>query len=395
MKSILVLSLLAFMLWGSGCAVQNQLSIIPSDSSIDRNQALNQALNQDPTRSPLPTASPEPIITQVTLGAVGDILVHNRVYEDAKLPNGGYSFNKMFTQVKDMLHKPEIVIANQESITGGTEMGLSSYPMFNSPHEIGDALLNAGVNFITMANNHTMDKKEKGILSAIAYWDKIGMPHTGAFKSQEDRNRIRTVTKNEITFAFLAYTYGTNGIPVPEDKPYLVNISQEDLMRQDIKRAKGLGDVVVVSMHWGIEYQTMPNAEQLRLANLLAEMGADIIVGTHPHVLQPFAWIQRMDGHKTFVMYSLGNFLSAQDELLQLIGGMGEVTVVKTKNGDNSSIELIHPAFIPTYMYYKKYHDFQMIPMAHLDDQHLANAKQELDKIKIHLRKFIPDLIYP
>jgi poly-gamma-glutamate synthesis protein (capsule biosynthesis protein) len=311
------------------------------------------------------------------------------------MPNGGYSFNKMFTHVKDMLQKPEIVIANQESMTGGTELGLSSYPIFNSPHEIGDAILDAGVNFITMANNHTMDKKEKGILSAIAYWDKIGMPHTGAFKSQEDRDLIRTVTKNEITFAFLAYTYGTNGIPVPEDKPYLVNVIQEDLMRQDIKRAKGLGDVVVVSMHWGIEYQTMPNAEQLCLAKLLAEMGADIIVGSHPHVLQPFAWIQRMDGHKTFVMYSLGNFLSAQDELLQLIGGMGEVTVIKTKNGDNSSIELIHPAFIPTYMYYKKYNDFQIIPMAQLDDQHLVKAKQELEKIKIHLRKFIPDLMYP
>jgi poly-gamma-glutamate synthesis protein (capsule biosynthesis protein) len=391
MRSILVLILLAFMLWGSGCTVQNQLSIIPNDLSTDR----SQALNQDPTRSPLPTASPEPIITQVTLGAVGDILVHNRIYEDAKMPNGGYSFNKMFTQVKDMLQKPEIVIANQESMTGGTELGLSSYPIFNSPHEIGDAVLDAGVNFITMANNHTMDKKEKGILSAIAYWDKIGMPHTGAFKSQEDRDLIRTVTKNEITFAFLAYTYGTNGIPVPEDKPYLVNVIQEDLMRQDIKRAKGLGDVVVVSMHWGIEYQTMPNAEQLRLAKLLAEMGADIIVGSHPHVLQPFAWIQRMDGHKTFVMYSLGNFLSAQDELLQLIGGMGEVTVIKTKNGDNSSIELIHPAFIPTYMYYKKYNDFQIIPMAQLDDQHLVKAKQELEKIKIHLRKFIPDLMYP
>jgi poly-gamma-glutamate synthesis protein (capsule biosynthesis protein) len=389
MRGLLVLTLLAFVLWGSGCKVQKQLSITPRDLSTDQ----RQAINHDPTRSPVPTASPEPRITQVTLGAVGDIILHNRVYEDAKLPNGGYSFNKMFTLVKDMLHKPEIVIANQESITGGTELGLSSFPIFNSPHEIGDALLDAGVNFITMANNHTMDKREKGILSAIAYWDKIGMEHNGAYKSQEDRDLIRTMTKNEITFAFLAYTYGTNGIPVPEDKPYLVNIAQEDLMRQDIQRAKGLGDVVVVSMHWGIEYQAMPSTEQLRLANLLAEMGADIVVGTHPHVLQPFAWIQRMDGHKTFVMYSLGNFLSAQNELLHLIGGMGEITVVKTKNGEKSSIDLIHPAFIPTYVYYKQYNDFQIIPMAQLDDQ--LNAKQELEKIKIHLRKFIPDLMYP
>jgi poly-gamma-glutamate capsule biosynthesis protein CapA/YwtB (metallophosphatase superfamily) len=391
MKSIIVLSLMALLLWGSGCTVQNNLLILPSIQPPDK----NQELNIEPSIAPLPSASPEPIVTQVTLGAIGDILLHNRVYEDAKKPDGSYSFNKMFTLVKDILHKPDIVVANQESMTGGTELGLSSYPMFNSPHEIGDALKDAGVNFITMANNHTMDKQEKGILSAIAYWDKIGMPHTGAYKSQADRDTIRTVTKNEITFALLAYTYGTNGIPAPTDKPYLVNLIQEDLMRNDIERAKKLGDVVVVSMHWGIEYQTVPNAEQLRLANLLADFGADIVIGTHPHVLQPFAWIQRADGHKTFVMYSLGNFLSAQSELLQWIGGIGEITVVKTKDGEKSSIELIQPAFTATFMYSKKYHNYQIIPMAQLDDLHLANAKQELEKTKAHMRKFIPDMLYP
>jgi poly-gamma-glutamate capsule biosynthesis protein CapA/YwtB (metallophosphatase superfamily) len=391
MKSIIVLSLMAFILWGSGCTEQNKLSIIPSVPFTDN----SQALNEEPSSTPLPTASSEPIITQVTLGAIGDILIHNRVYEEAKKPDGSYSFNKMFTLVNDILHKPDIVVANQESMTGGTELGLSSYPMFNSPHEIGDALKEAGVDFVTMANNHTMDKKEKGILSAITYWDKIGMPHTGAYKSQADRDTIRTMTKNEITFAFLAYTYGTNGIPVPTDKPYLVNLIQEDLMKKDIERAKKLGDVVVVAMHWGIENQTVPNAEQLRLANLLADFGADIVIGTHPHVLQPFAWIQRADGHKTLVMYSLGNFLSAQSELLQWIGGMGEITIVKTKDGEKSSIELIQPAFTTTYTYSKKYHDFQIIPMAQLDNQHLAKAKQQLEKTKAHMRKFIPDLLYP
>jgi poly-gamma-glutamate capsule biosynthesis protein CapA/YwtB (metallophosphatase superfamily) len=391
MKSIIVLSLMAILVWGSGCTQQNKFLIIPSVQPADKSKELNLA----PSIAPLPSASPEPIVTQATLGAIGDILVHNRVYEDAKKPDGSYDFNKMFTLVKDILHKPDIVVANQESMTGGTELGLSSYPMFNSPHEIGDALKEAGVDFITMANNHTMDKKEKGILSAIAYWDKIGMPHTGAFKSQADRDTIRTITQNEITFAFLAYTYGTNGIPVPSDKPYLVNLNQEDLMKKDIEQAKKLGDVVVVSMHWGIEYQTVPNAEQLRLANLLAEYGADIVIGTHPHVLQPFAWIQRADGHKTFVMYSLGNFLSAQSELLQWIGGIGEITVVKTKDGEKSSIELVQPAFTTTFMYSKKYHDYQIIPMAQLDDQHLANAKQQLEKTKVHMRKFIPDMLYP
>lgn len=385
MKNLFVLSFISLLIWGSGCTEQNKSNLQPTGAIND--------LTQNPT--PLPTASPLPIVTQVTLGAIGDILLHNKVYEDAKKADGTYSFNKMFTLVKDILHKPDILAANQESMTGGTELGLSSYPTFNSPHEIGDALQDAGVDFVTMANNHTMDKKEKGILSAIAYWDKIGMAHTGAYQSQADRDKIRTMTKNDITFAFLAYTYGTNGIPIPEDKPYLVNLIQEDLMKKDIERAKKLGDVVVVSMHWGIEYQTVPNAEQMRLAKLLADWGVDIVIGTHPHVLQPFAWIERADGHKTFVMYSLGNFLSAQSELLQWIGGMGEITVVKTQDGAKSSIELIQPAFTPTFTYSKKYENFQIIPMAQLDDQHLAKARQELDKIKAHMRKFIPDLLYP
>lgn len=391
MKSLFVLIFISLMIWGSGCTEQNKISLTPTIQLTDK----IESLAQDQTPPALPTATPMPIVTQVTLGAIGDILLHNRVYEDAKKADGTYSFNKMFTQVKNIMQKPDILVANQESMTGGTELGLSSYPLFNSPHEIGDALKDAGVNFITMANNHAMDKKEKGILSAIAYWDKIGMAHTGAYKSQADRDQIRTMTQNDITFAFLAYTYGTNGIPVPKDKPYLVNIIQEDLMKKDIERAKKLGDVVVVSMHWGIEYQTLPNAEQQRLAHLLADWGVDIVIGTHPHVLQPFAWIQREDGHKTFVMYSLGNFLSAQSELLQWIGGMGEITVVKTQDGAKSSMELIRPAFTPSFMYSKNYHDYQIIPMAQVDDQHLAKAKQELDKIKVHMRKFIPDLLYP
>ncbi|MEX2462321.1 MAG: CapA family protein [Paenibacillaceae bacterium] len=391
MKKIIALTWLSLLIWGSGCTEQNKISSTPHVEHADKSESFNQTFSS----IPLPTASSVPIVTQVTIGAIGDILLHNRVYEDAEKPDGTYSFHIMFKQVKDILLKPDILVANQESMTGGTELGLSSYPMFNSPHEIGDALQDAGVDFVTMANNHTMDKKEKGILSAIAYWDKIGMAHTGAYKSQADRDQIRTMTKNDITFAFLAYTYGTNGIPVPEDKSYLVNLIKEDLMKQDIGRAKKLGDIVVVSMHWGIENQTEPNAEQLRLAKLLADWGVDIVIGTHPHVLQPFAWIQRVDGHKTFVMYSLGNFLSAQSELLQWIGGMGAITVVKIQDGDRFSIELKSPAFTPTFNYSKKYHDYQVIPMVHLDDQHLTNAKQQLDKTKTHMKKFIPDLLYP
>jgi poly-gamma-glutamate capsule biosynthesis protein CapA/YwtB (metallophosphatase superfamily) len=386
---------LVFLIWISGCSLESKLLIPPPTQP---NQIAEIVQKQEEAQiTPLPSVPfvQEPVVTRVTLAAVGDILLHNRVYEDAVKPDGTYDFNKMFLHVKELMRQSEIVVANQESITAGKALGLASYPVFNSPYEIGDALKNSGVNLITMANNHTMDKKEAGILSAIAYWDKIGMTYTGAFKSQADRDRIRTITKNDITFAFLAYTYGTNGISVPAGKPYLVNLSREEVMKRDIESAKSKGDVVVVSMHWGIEYQTLPNAEQKRLANLLSAWGADIVIGTHPHVLQPFEWIKSAGGHRTLVMYSLGNFLSAQSEVIQLIGGIGEITVVKTKKGDQSSIELINPAFIPTYNYSKRYHDYQIFPMKHLQDKYLNKAAQQLDKIKIHMRKYIPELLYP
>jgi poly-gamma-glutamate capsule biosynthesis protein CapA/YwtB (metallophosphatase superfamily) len=390
------ITFIAMIILFSSCAIPHQ-PLVSTPVQPTKNQEIAPLKQVISKVTPIPSVHSiqEPEVTRVTIGAVGDILLHNRVYEDALKPDGTYDFNKMFLKVKEFMHHPEIVVANQESITGGKELGLASYPHFNSPHEIGDALKSAGVNLITMANNHALDMKEPGILSAIAYWDKIGMAYTGAFKSQEDRDRIRTITKNKITFAFLAYTYGTNGIEVPNGKSYLVNLSQEDLMKKDIELAKSKGDVVVVSMHWGIEYQTVPNVEQTRVAKLLAEWGADIIIGTHPHVLQPFAWIETAGGHRTFVMYSLGNFLSAQSELIQLIGGIGEITVVKTNRGDQSSIKLINPTFIATYNYSKRYHAYEIIPMKNMEAKYLEKAARQLENIQIHMRKYIPELMYP
>jgi len=344
-----------------------------------------------PTKTPAPT----PLVTKATLAGIGDILVHDTVYKDALQKDGTYNFKPMFAAVRQLLEMPDIVVANEESTIGGVALGLSGYPRFNSPFTVGDALQYAGVDFITMANNHALDKGEIGIDHAIAYWDKIGMPHTGVFTSAADRDRIRTRTKNNITFAFLAYTYGTNGISVPAGKPYLVNLMQLDLIRKDISAAKKLADVVVVSLHWGIEYETMPNEQQLSVAQSIANMGADIIIGNHPHVLQPFAWVTRTDGKKTFVMYSLGNFLSAQIGLTQLIGGIGQITVLKTTMNGNTDIRLENPNFIPTYMYYKNFKNFKILPLDQVDEQQLKDSKKTLSDIEKHMKINMPELAFP
>jgi len=334
----------------------------------------------------------EPVVSTVTLGAIGDVLIHRPIYREAEQPDGTYDFSPIFQEVVGTMRKPELLIANEETMIGGKEIGLSTYPRFNSPHEVGDALQEAGVDFVTLANNHTLDRGEKAIQSALKYWDKLRLPYAGAYKNQEDQAEIRTVSRNGISFAVLAYTYGTNGIPVPAGKDYLVNLIDADAISADVERAKELADVVVVAMHWGKEYEDRPNAEQQTLAKQLADMGVDVIIGNHPHVLQPPAWVEGQDGHRTFVFYSLGNFISSQEGTKKRIGGIGFVDVVKTTAGGRTAIEIVNPAFMPTYTYYKNWKDYRIVPMELATADELNQAKQQFKSTMSHMRSDVPDL---
>jgi poly-gamma-glutamate capsule biosynthesis protein CapA/YwtB (metallophosphatase superfamily) len=298
-----------------------------------------------------------------SIAAIGDILLHDRVYEDAQ-SGSKFDFSPMFAPVKDMLADPDFLIANQESTPGGSEIGLSSYPLFNSPKEIVKSLQDAGVDAVTTANNHSLDQGEEGLLSAIDYYEKISMPYVGAFKSQEDKEKIRTFNVNGIKFALLSYTYGTNGIPVPEGKDYLVNLLDEKKMIAEIKKAKTLDiDLVVMSLHWGNEYQRFPTDEQQRLAEVLTENGADIIFGHHPHVLQPIQTYKTSDGRDAVVIYSLGNFLSGQKDDFKDIGGMATVLVEKKLNPAGAVISYPSIEFHPTFVAENNYKNYRIYPL--------------------------------
>lgn len=339
--------------------------------------------NLQPLQPKQHTRTMETITTSATFSAIGDVLIHDTVYNKAYVGEKKYNFMPMFAQVKDLLSSSDLTIANEESMIGGTGLGLSSYPMFNSPFEIGDALKECGIDLVTIANNHSLDKRETGILKATEHWDQIGMPYTGAFRSQEDHDIIRVIDKNGITFSFLAYTYGTNGMVVPQGKDYLVNLINPEKMKKDIQEAKGKSDVVVVSMHFGEEYHREPSDEQKKLVQQLAEDGADIIIGHHPHVLQPVSWITRGNGEKVFVAYSLGNFISGQKWDYKDIGGMVRVTVEKTVVGDKKKIQLKDPAFVPTWVD-GSYH---VIPLSQVKEK---NSYYEA--IQKHMRSLLPDL---
>lgn len=321
--------------------------------------------------------------SSLTLAAIGDILIHDRVYEKA-VEAGKYNFNPMLQNVQNQLQDADITIANQETVIGGTSIGLSSYPTFNSPTEVGDALKKGGVDIVSMANNHTLDRGEKAIQNAIQHWKKIDILYTGSYLSKEDRNQIRTMERNGITLAFLSYTYGTNGIRPPANKPYLVNYIDKNMMKQDIQNAKKQADGVVVSVHFGTEYERYPNDTQLELSSFLAEAGADLILGHHPHVLQPLEWIETKDKRNVLVAYSLGNFWSGQKGDYKDIGGILGVVFTKEQFRGKTTFSITSPSFTPTFVD-QNYHVHP-----------LKEAKPErLEEINDHMKKWIPSLKVP
>ncbi|HWL25845.1 MAG TPA: CapA family protein [Ureibacillus sp.] len=341
----------------------------------------------------------EPEIYTASVSAIGDILIHNAVYEDANIAPNEYDFSKMFELVKPLLESTDLTIANSESIIGGQEIGLSSYPQFNSPYEVGDVLKDVGVDVVTMANNHTLDRGEQAIINATNYWDKLGITYVGAATSQKEADIIKTMTINNIVFSFLSYTYGTNGLKTPEGKEYLVNYIDEEKMIEDISEARKMSDVVIVNLHNGNEYARMFNEEQERIVQLASDYGADIVFGHHPHVLQPAKWYTGVNGNKTFVIHSLGNFISAQDKLYRQIGAIIQLDITKTisydkKNNEIISIDITNPALIPTYVRFSNWKNFKIIPMYQLNKDDLNDHQELYEEIKSHMSQFVPEIQY-
>ncbi|WP_161524810.1 CapA family protein [Alteribacter lacisalsi] len=315
-----------------------------------------------------------PVITDVRIGAVGDVLLHARVYDDAETEDGGYDFLPMLEEIEPYIQELDFVMANQESMPGGTDIGLSTYPLFNSPRQIATDLQTVGFDFLSLANNHSLDAGLEGIYSSIDHLNDIGMDYTGIFESPEDRETDRIIDVNGIDFGILSYTYGTNGIPIPRGHEYSVSLLDNPDLPDEIAALREKSDVVVVHAHWGDEYVRTPNAEQERLAQVMVDAGADIIIGHHPHVLQPMEWLEDEDGREAIVYYSLGNFLSGQVFEYTDIGGIARLNVRKIEQGGDSRIELSRPDILPTFVHHEDHDDYRVIL---LED---AYGKEYIDK---------------
>jgi poly-gamma-glutamate synthesis protein (capsule biosynthesis protein) len=277
----------------------------------------------------------------VSIVMVGDILLHTRVAESGLQEDGSYNFDAIFANMTDDIAAADLAMVNQEVIIGGEELGISGYPCFNAPYELGDALVDAGFDVALHGTNHALDKGKKGINNCINYWEENhpDMAVLGIHQSQEAQDTIYVYEQNGIRIAILNYTYGTNGISLPSDMPYAVDLLEEDKVIADIAAAKEQADFVVVCPHWGTEYNLATDSSQKKWTQIFLENGVDLVIGTHPHVIEPIEWVSDDAGNEMLVYYSLGNFVSwtnltGNGVSNRMVGGMAEVTVAMDENGE-------------------------------------------------------------
>jgi len=288
----------------------------------------------------------------ISISAVGDIMCHSVQFDYAQVSKDSFDFNPVFRMVSKYLSESDFTFGNLESVFAGKEEKYTGYPRFNSPSDFLNALKNAGFDLLTTSNNHSLDRGEVGILKTLNELNKRSMNYNGTYANKADRDSIRIFNIKGITIAFLAYSYGTNDNPIPKGKSYLINMIDFDLIRKDIEKAKLLKpDLVLVHYHFGEEYQREFNGYQKEVVDKTIEMGADIIIGGHPHVLQPLKFINSHNSvfDSVFVAYSLGNFISNQQRRYSDAGGV--LTLHISKNIYDKSIKISAVEFIPTWIF--------------------------------------------
>ncbi|KIL46243.1 CapA family protein [Jeotgalibacillus campisalis] len=313
----------------------------------------------------------------MTIGAIGDVLLHDRVYERQETEPGVFDFGPPLEAIEPLVSSPDFLMANQESVPGGTAFGLSAYPSFNSPKEIVYELKDVGVDMIIAANNHTIDRGIPPLMSALDLYDELELPYAGAYRDAADRENHRIIEVDGITFGILSYTFSTNGIPIPTGFEDSVALIEEDRIRTEVGSLREKADVLIVHMHWGNEYERLPNHFQTSYAQLLADEQVDLIFGHHPHVLQPIEQLKQPDGKDTIVFYSLGNFYSGQDFDFTDVGGVATVEVTKTVNQDQTDIQLTNPFIEPTQVIRGEDGEYIAVPMNEADSPSIAGETYE------------------
>lgn len=296
----------------------------------------------------------EPTDTTFTMTAVGDIMCHNTQYKDAyNSETNTYDFSYVFENISSHTKTSDICIGNLETTFAGEDKGYSSYPRFNTPDSLAYELKSIGFDVLSTAGNHALDMGYDGLSRTINVLNDADISHLGTYTSQEEQDKVLIKFVKGLKIAFINYTYGTNGIQIPSGKNYCVNLNDKELIKKHIDTAKSQNaDIIVACMHWGTEYQTKQNTSQEEMADFLIKNGVNIILGTHPHVLQPYEkkTVTLDDGSTKdgFVVYSLGNFISDQNAKYTRDSMILNLTITKHVDG-TVSVDKVEP--VPVYMY--------------------------------------------
>lgn len=297
-------------------------------------------------------------VKTLTLSMVGDVLLHSPVSKSGLQKNGKYNYDHLFRHVKSEVETYDVAMLNEEVLLAGPKFGITGYPKFNGRFEVGDAIEKAGFDVILHATNHSMDQGRAGLISDLKHWKKAHpkLKVTGMYLTKKASKKITYVKKNGIKIAILNYTYGTNGLPLPSDMPFAVNLMTKAKVKRDVKLAKKNADFVVVCPHWGTEYFTGISSYQKEWTNYFAKLKVDLVIGAHPHVIGPVKWVKGKNGHRMLVYYSLGNYINSTSRrgagvYRQYLGGMADVTIEKTEDGKT---QIKEAAFLPLITHYSQ-----------------------------------------
>lgn len=365
--------------------------------------------------------TPKDKTVRLSFACAGDNIIHESIYTEAAAKassmasaggyTGNYYFDSMYTaNVEALVGTADIAFVNQEApITG---LKASGYPNFNSPPEAGDALVSMGFDIVNIANNHMLDMENltEGYRKTIEYWKTKDVLQIGGYENDADYEKLRFYEKDGVKIAMLSFTYGTNGYRVNSASPCVVPLIDDSVIRERIARARGEADLVFVSMHWGDENTQAPNAEQKRLAKLIADCGADAVIGHHSHTVQPSDWVTGESGKKTLVIYSLGNFISTQLKAVNMVGNIVTFDIVKEENMPAYLTNIVSNPTVTHYVADETVHDSQDLPVRSgvevylMEDytQALCSAHGAqlygsftLDTLKKYITDVIPDEFLP
>lgn len=345
----------ALIVSGVGCAARTVGSVVDDSSSAEP---------VSPTESVTDIPATEPVSEdkRVHVIAAGDNLIHYSVYKNAErlaAPGENYDFKPLYENVKYLIEDADLAILNQETIISKSNevRGANGGALlFNSPPEVADAVIDLGFDVFTMANNHLLDFGASGLEESINFWNEKASENDltvlGAYLNEEDSNNIRIREVNGVKIAFLAYAEHINGFSIPYDSPLRVVMNYEtDVIERQIKEAKEIADAVIVSAHWGVEDTNIVSEDRIELANQMVNWGADVILGCHTHTAETMEWIEREDGTKGFVFYSMGNFICCQTDNFNLVGEMPDFDLVV--DGATGELRLEDVGVIPNIIHYE------------------------------------------